>query len=186
MRDVWILGLDMSEITRCFIYEKEARGSFVRENHPRDAAILDIIRRVPLIVKITGLMLFAHVVCAVLIRDILCSSRSVGAWNQLVGSNARFHCEAMQLSRIKRVERICIASLISSAPTKKRSRIAKSGLIGSSFVGKLGKIWKRWTSSLISFPFMFQLNIFLTCYYMHVKSIIIVIVQKKYFCYVFD
>lgn len=32
-------------------------------------------------------------------RDILCSSRSVGACNQFVGSNARFHCGAMQLVR---------------------------------------------------------------------------------------
>lgn len=36
-------SLDMSEITRRFIYEKDA-GDFVRANHPRNAAVLDIIR----------------------------------------------------------------------------------------------------------------------------------------------
>lgn len=36
-------SLDMSEITRRFIYEKDA-GDFVRANYPRNAAVLDIIR----------------------------------------------------------------------------------------------------------------------------------------------
>jgi len=149
----------MSEITRCFIYEKEVRGSFVREDHPRDAAILDIIRRVPLIVKITGLMLFAHVVCAVLNVTFYvhqeASVHRTNLWDQTLDFIAE-RCSFGGLSASKGFA----SPLISSASklTKKRNRIAISGLIGLLSVN-LEKFEKD-EFQISFFPFSFPVSFF--------------------------
>jgi len=86
-----------NEITRCFIYEKDAGGSVARADCRRDAAILDIIRRSLLVVDITGrcclsTLCLRHTWHFVFIKK----SRSTEPTR---GSNARFHYGAMQLAR---------------------------------------------------------------------------------------
>lgn len=125
-------SLDTGEITR--------RASFTRMMweallaHPQDAAVVDIIRRSPMIVEITGRRCLSMSFALYFTRDTLCSSRHVGAQNQLA-DQTRFHCGAMQLVRGFKASRRKDLHRVSdlSAPSEKRGRIAISSLTGLSF-----------------------------------------------------